>query len=124
MNGSLKFLLTALGIIAVLEVLAGVQAAGVTGPAQPPAFAVIGLFVLAAVTVVAIYGLARGLRWARPVIYVTAALRIASAVLGAGNGTDAVREIVGLAGVVLYVAVIVMLVRTRPRRRDLAAQRA
>jgi hypothetical protein len=111
MTRSLKFLLAALAIIAVLDVVAAVQAAQITGPDKPPVFAVIGLVVLAAATLTAAYGLARDTRWARPVIYIACALRIISGILG--GHTSAARLTLGAVGVVLSVAVIAVLVRTR-----------
>jgi hypothetical protein len=113
MTRSLKFLLAALAIIAVLDVVAAVQAAQITGPDKPPVFAVIGLVVLAAATLTAAYGLARDTRWARPVIYIACALRIISGILGLGGHTSAARLTLGAVGVVLSVAVIAVLVRTR-----------
>ena len=122
MTRSLKFLLTALAIIAVLDVVAAVQASQVTGPDKPPVFAVVGLVVLAAAILTAAYGLARGTRWARPVIYVSCALRIISSILGLGGHTSAVRLAVGAIGVILSLAVIAVLVRTRRQAAEIAIQ--
>jgi hypothetical protein len=122
MTRSLKFLLAALAIIAVLDVVAAVQASQVTGSNKPPAFAVVGLVVLAAATVTAIYGLARDTRWARPVIYISCALRIISGILGLGGHTSAARLSVGAIGVVLAVAVVVALVRTRRQTAEIVIQ--
>ena len=122
MTRSLKFLLTALAIIAVLDVVAAVQASQVTGPDKPPVFAVVGLVVLAAAILTAAYGLARGTRWARPVIYISCALRIISSILGLGGHTSAVRLAVGAIGVILSLAVIAVLVRTRRQAAEIAIQ--
>jgi hypothetical protein len=122
MTRSLKFLLAALAIIAVLDVVAAVQASQVTGPDKPPVFAVAGLAVLAAATVTALYGLARGTRWARPVIYISCALRIISGILGLGGPTSAARLAAGIIGVVLSVAVVAALVRTRRQTAESAIQ--
>ena len=122
MTRSLKFLLSALAIIIVLDVVAAVQASQITGPDKPPAFAVIGLAVLAAAVLTATYGLARDTRWARPVIYISCALRIISAILGLGGHTSAARLTVGTIGVVLSVAVIAVLVRTRRQAAEIVIQ--
>jgi hypothetical protein len=122
MTRSLKFLLTALAIIAVLDVVAAVQASQVTGPDKPPVFAVVGLVVLAAAILTAAYGLARGARWARPVIYIACTLRIISSILGLGGHTSAVRLAVGAIGVILSLAVIAVLVRTRRQAAEMTVQ--
>jgi hypothetical protein len=122
MTRSLKFLLAALAIIAVLDVVAAVQASQITGPDKPPVFAVVGLVVLAAAILTATYGLVRDTRWARPVIYICCALRIISAVLGFGGHTSAARLAVGTIGVVLSVAVIAVLVRTRRKAAEMVIQ--
>jgi hypothetical protein len=122
MTRSLKFLLAALAVIAVLDVVAAVQASQVTGPDKPPAFAVAGLAVLAAATLTAIYGLARDTRWARPVIYISCALRVISGILGLGGHTSAARLTVGTIGVILSVAVVAVLVRTRRQAAEIAVQ--
>ena len=122
MTRSLKFLIAALAIIAVLAVVAAVQASQVTGPDKPPVFAVAGLVVLAAALLTATYGLARGARWARPVIYISCTLRIISSILGFGGHTSAARLTIGAIGVVLSVAVIAVLVRTRRQAADIVIQ--
>lgn len=122
MTRSLKFLLAALTIITVLEVVAAVQASQVTGSDKPPVFAVVGLVVLAAANLTAIYGLVRDTRWAQPLIYISCALRIVSGILGLGSPTSAARLTVGVIGVVLSVAVIAVLVRTRRRAPEIAIQ--
>ena len=122
MSRSLKFLLAALGILAILNAVAAVQASQITVPDRPPAFAVVGLVVLAAAFLAAGYGLVRDTRWARPVIYIACALRIISGILGLGNHTTAARLTVGAIGVVLSVAVIVVLVRTRRQGAEIGIQ--
>lgn len=122
MTRSLKFVLAALAIITVLDVVAAVQAAQATGPDKPPVFAVVGLVVLAAAILTGIYGLVRDSRWARPVIYTACALRIVSGLLGLGGHTSAVRLTVGTIGVVLSVAVIAVLVRTRRQAAKMVIQ--
>lgn len=122
MTRSLKFLHTALAVIAVLDVAAAVQASQVTGPDKPPVFAVAGLLVLAAATLTAIYGLSRDTRWARPVIYISCALRIISGILGIGGHTSAARLTVGTIGVVLSVTAVVILVRNRRQAAETAVQ--
>jgi hypothetical protein len=106
-------------VVALLVVLAALDVASaslmpsVKGSAKPPMGAVVATWVFAALTLAAAYGLPRGAKWARPVVYVTCALRIVSGGLGLGDNPGGTLVTLGVIGVVLSLATITILVRTR-----------
>jgi hypothetical protein len=113
-----------LGALVVLDVATALLMPHVTGAAKPPTGAVVATWVFAALTVAAAFGLRQGARWARPVIYVTCALRILSGLLGVGDNPGAALVSLGVVGVLLSAVVITVLVRTRRQSATATAELA
>jgi uncharacterized membrane protein len=109
---SQKSLIAMLGVLAVLDLIAPVLASRVTGSAKPPPPAVAVMVIVGVVTLAATYGLWRGARWARPVIYITRGLDVVSSLLGLGDRPSVALVVIGAVTLVLSVAVIVILART------------
>jgi hypothetical protein len=101
-----------LGILTALDLVAAVLASRVTGTAKPPPPAVGSMVVLAVLTLAAMYGLWRGARWARPVVYVTRGFDVLSGLLGLADRPSVALVVIGVVTIVLSLAVIVVLVRT------------
>lgn len=89
--------------------------------AVPPA-AIVLIAIVGVVTLVAAFGVARGMRWAFIVALVCRVLDTISSVLGALNHPTVFLGINGVILVVLGVATIVLLVRQFPRRATIAPQ--
>jgi hypothetical protein len=100
-------------VVAALDVSTAVLMPGVAGSAKPPTGAIVATWIFAALTLAAVFGLQRGARWARPVVYVTCALRIISGLLGVGDNPGAALVTLGVIGVVLSLVAIGILLRTR-----------
>jgi flagellar biogenesis protein FliO len=107
-----KYLIAMLSSLAALDLIAAVLASRVTGSAKPPVPAVAVMVIIGVLTLAAIYGLRRGGRWARPVIYVTRGLDVVSSLLGLGDRPSVALVAIGAVTLVLSVAVIVLLART------------
>ena len=107
-----KSLFAMLALLAVLDLIAPVLASRVTGSAKPPVPAIAGMVVVGILTLVAMWGLWRGARWARPVIYVTRGLDVVSSLLGLGDRPSVALVVIGAVTLVLSLAVIVTLART------------
>jgi len=107
-----KSLILLLSAVAALDLVAAVLAPRVTGSAKPPTPAVASMVIFAVLTVLAMYGLWRGARWARPVVYVTRGLDVLSGLLGLGDHPSLALDVIGALTIVLSVAVIVILART------------
>ena len=69
------------------------------------------MVILAVLTLVAMYGLWRGARWARPVVYVTRGFDVLSGLLGLADRPSVALDVIGVVTIVLSVAAIVLLVR-------------
>ena len=113
-----KPVIVLLGALTALDLAAAVLASQVTGTAKPPPPAVVSMVVLAVVTLVAMYGLWRGARWARPVVYVTRGFDVLSGLLGLADRPSLALDVIGVVTIVLSLAAIVMLVRTPAARTD------
>jgi hypothetical protein len=113
-----------LGGLVALDAATALLMPHVTGAAKPPTGAVVATWFFAALTLAAAFGLRQNARWARPVIYVTCALRIGSGALGLGDNPGAGLVTLGVIGVVLSVIVIVTLVRTRRQSATAMAELA
>lgn len=98
--------------VAALDLLAAVLASRVTGQAKPPPPAVVSMVLFGVLSLVATYGLWRGARWARPVIYVTRGLDVVNGLLGLSDRPSLALDVIGVLTTVLSVVVIVMLART------------
>lgn len=107
-----KALITLLGVLAVLDLIAAVLASRVTGSAKPPVPAIAVMVIVGVLTLAAMVGLWRGARGARPVIYVTRGLDVVSSLLGLGDRPSVALVVIGAVTLVLSVAVIVTLART------------
>jgi hypothetical protein len=112
MTRSSKPLIVLLGALTALDLAASVLASRVTGTAKPPPPAVVSMVILAVLTVIAMYGLLRGARWARPVVYVTRGFDVLSGLLGLADRPSVALDVIGVVTIVLSVAAIVMLART------------
>ncbi len=112
MTRSQKSLIAMLGVLAILDLVAPVLATRVTGSAKPPVPAIAVMVVVGILTLTAMYGLWRGARWARPVIYITRGLDVVSSMLGLGDRPSVALVVIGSVTLVLSVAVIVILART------------
>jgi hypothetical protein len=121
---SFKSVMTMLGALAALDVVAAVLASRITGSAKPPAPAVVSMIVFAVLTVVAMYGLWRGAGWARPLVYVTRGLDVVNGLLGLGDRPSVALDVIGVLTIVLSVAVIVILARMPAAERTPAASGA
>jgi uncharacterized membrane protein len=99
-----------LHVLTVLDLVAPALAFRVTGSAKPPVPAIAVMVIVGVLTLAAIYGLWRGGRWARPVIYVTHGLDVVSSLLGLGDRPSV--ALVEMVTLVLSVAVIVILAGT------------
>jgi hypothetical protein len=113
MNRTRRSLTTVLGVLTALEVLAAVLGARITGDKKPPTGAIAGIALLAALTLVAIYGMQRSARWAPALIYITRGLDLVNNLLGAGDDPSATLEVIGAVTFVLSAAVIVVLFQSR-----------
>jgi hypothetical protein len=100
-----------LGVLTALDLAAAVLASRVTGTAKPPPPAVVSMVILAVLTLVAMYGLWRGARWARPVVYVTRGFDVLSGLLGLADRPSVALDVIGVVTIVLSLAAIVLLVR-------------
>ncbi len=109
---SQKPLIAMLGVLAVLDLAAPVLASRVTRSAKPPVPAIAVMVVVGILTLAAMYGLWRGARWARPVIYITRGLDVVSSMLGLGDRPSLALVVIGAVTLVLSVAVIVIVART------------
>jgi hypothetical protein len=108
---SCKPVIVLLGALTALDLVAAVLASRVTGTAKPPPPAVVSMVILAVLTVVAMYGLWRGARWARPVVYVTRGFDVLSGLLGLADRPSIALDVIGVVTILLSLAVIVLLVR-------------
>ena len=115
---SCKPVIVLLGALAALDLAAAVLASRVTGTAKPPPPAVVSMVVLAVLTLVAMYGLWRGARWARPLVYVTRGFDVLSGLLGLADRPSVALDVIGVVTIVLSVAAIVLVVRAPGRRTD------
>jgi hypothetical protein len=118
---SCKPVIVLLGALTALDLAAALLASRVTGTAKPPPPAVVSMVVLAVLTLVAMYGLWRGARWARPVVYVTRGFDVLSGLLGLADRPSVALDVIGVVTIVLSLAAIVLLVRAPAA--ELAAQR-
>jgi hypothetical protein len=109
---SSKPLIVLLGALTALDLAAAVLASRVTGTAKPPPPAVVSMVILAVLTVIAMYGLWRGARWARLLVYVTRGFDVLSGLLGLADRPSVALDVIGVVTIVLSVAAIVMLART------------
>jgi hypothetical protein len=109
---SCKPVIVLLGALAALDLAAALLASRVTGTAKPPPPAVVSMVVLAVLTLVAMYGLWRGARWARPVVYVTRGFDVLSGLLGLADRPSLALDVIGVVTILLSLAAIVLLVRT------------
>jgi len=57
------------------------------------------------------YGLWRGARWARPVVYVTRGFDVLSGLLGLADRPSVALDVIGVVTIVLSLAAIVLLIR-------------
>ncbi|HEU0239409.1 MAG TPA: hypothetical protein VFR11_09065 [Micromonosporaceae bacterium] len=113
MSRARKVILGILGLLTALDVVSAVTASRITGSNKPPAAAIVAIALFAVLTVIGMYGLVRGARWARPLIYVTRVLNCASNLLGFSNHPTATQLAVGSVTFGLSIVVIVALVVTR-----------
>ncbi len=109
---SQKPLIAMLSVLVVLDLVAPALASRVTGSAEPPAPAIAVMVIVGVLTLAAMYGLWRGWRSARPVIYVTRGLDVVSSLLGLGDRPSVALVVIGAVTLVLSVAVIVILAPT------------
>jgi hypothetical protein len=112
MNRSFKTVIVLLSTLTALDLVAAVLASRVTGTAKPPPPAVGSMVILAALTAVAMYGLWRGARWARPAIYLTRGFDVLNGLLGLADRPSVALDVIGVATIVLSAAVIIILART------------
>jgi len=112
MNRSNKPVIVLLGALTALDLVSAVLASQVTGTAKPPPPAVISMVILAVLTLVAIYGVWRGARWARPVVYVTRGFDVLNGLLGLADRPSIALDVIGVVTIVLSLAAIVMVART------------
>jgi uncharacterized membrane protein len=106
-----KPVIVLLGALTALDLAAAVLASRVTGSAKPPPPAVVSMVILAVLTLVAMYGLWRGARWARPVVYITRGFDVLNGLLGLADRPSIALDVIGAVSIVLSVAAIVLLVR-------------
>jgi hypothetical protein len=106
MNRTVKFVTALLAFLAALDVVAAPLASRVTGNAKPPQLVPFVMGLLVVLTLVAIYGLARGATWARTLIYVTRALDSISGLLGILTRPSPELVGIGAATIVLSVTVV------------------
>jgi hypothetical protein len=106
-----KPVIVLLGVLTALDLAAAVLASRVTGTAKPPPPAVVSMVILAVLTLVAMYGLWRGARWARPVVYVTRGFDVLSGLLGLADRPSVALDVIGVVTIALSLAAIVLLVR-------------
>jgi hypothetical protein len=109
---SYKPVIVLLGALTALDLVAAVLASQVTGTAKPPPPAVVSMVILAVLTLGAMYGLWRGARWARPLVYVTRGFDVLSGLLGLADRPSVALDVIGAVTILLSLAAIVMLART------------
>lgn len=109
---SYKPVIVLLGALTALDLVSAVLASRVTGTAKPPPPAVVSMLILAVLTLAAMYGLWRGARWARPVVYVTRGFDVLNGLLGLADRPSIALDVIGVVTIILSLTVIVMLART------------
>jgi hypothetical protein len=125
MKSNVKLLIAALGLLALLDVIAipFMIAANHHTNGTPPAAAIVVVGLIAVATVISMPGVARGLRWAFIVALTARIIDGLSNFLGLSNHPSPATTVGGWFGFILSIAAIVLLVRLNPRRAARRAER-
>jgi hypothetical protein len=124
MKISLKTIITLLGVLVVLDVVASPLAAHVTGQHKPPVFVPFTMAAIALLTLLGMYGLWRGASWARRLSIIVRVLDALSGLLGVTSRPSPELAGIGVATVVLSILVVTSLIRTKNEVTTLQSSRS
>jgi hypothetical protein len=124
MKRTSKPIISLLGALILIDLVAAPLAARVTGHAKPPAFAPVLMIALAVLTAVAMFGLARDASWSRALTYATRGLDFISGLLGVLTHPSTALVVLGAATDLFSIVAVAMLVMSKRRTRFPDLQKA
>jgi hypothetical protein len=110
-------IMSVLGTLILIDLVAAPLAARVTGHAKPPAFAPVLMVALAVLTAVAMFGLARDASWSPGLTYATRGVDFVSGLLGVLTHPSTGLVVLGAATDLFSIVAVVMLVLSKRRTR-------